>query len=157
MIELIAGMAIGSILLGIGLFGANQAMRILDMETVKFNASRMMNAGQTFFESHCNESSPPTATISRLVNEEHLDSTEYRHNPFGSPMVVVVQWGDPTKIEVRTTMDSGPSMEGYLHSLQATRYSGRTLYWEQAPRLHGRVSAEENLEFLQLHGSTYCQ
>lgn len=159
-IELLVVLAISLIIVSSAIRFLNQTQDEAQYEKASSNVKLVLDATHKFYEIHCGKSSPPQPTLSTLVSENVLKTSDLAINPFGTNFVPQIQWGsmsNGSRIIVSSTFNSSTLASRHWKGLGADRVVGSTVYWDEAPSLFSRSQGLENAVNLHLHNPGSCR
>lgn len=158
MIEVAAVLVIAALVVALAVSSFNSMGSAFDAQITRRNAESLMSALDGFYEQHCASGANPAPTIAQLVADEHLESADLAESRFGADLAPAVLWGNPTRIQVSSTITAPiADLDALASSLDADYRLGNRLFWERVPSTFGRLASIDQIAFKQLHEPGVCQ
>ena len=128
----------------------------LDRRKASASAERLIAATQTFYRMHCNTGANPSVSVSLLVNEGLLPSSDIASTAYGD-LVPAIAWGSPSRIRVTLNVTGSPSAQALEGSLGADERAGNRLIWDRLPELVATQAGAQVMKNLRLEQPGACQ
>lgn len=156
-IEMVAALAVLSLVSFAGIRAAQNHYRDADYRLLERNAMVLMGALNSYYEATCSTGVPNSSpSISQLVSQGFLDNRAYAHNPFGNDLEVQIKSSSPSMLIVmaRNVTVNTTNLKANVGATSANyRYVG----WQSSPTALTADSNQYNMQLKQMYEPGVCQ